>query len=113
MFSSNPLEYIYIVIIGMAAVSYFSRELPFVILKGRKLKPGIVEWMGYIPIAVLSALLIPALLIDGESKTLFISLDNLFLITGVLTFIFGLFIKNLFAVIIFGVALLAALRYFI
>lgn len=113
MFSSNPLEYIYIVIIGMAAVTYFSRELPFVVLKGKKLKPAIVEWLGYIPTAVLAALLIPALLVDGESKKLFISLDNLFLISGIFTFLFGIFIKNLFAVIIFGVVLLAVLRYFI
>ena len=113
MLSNNPVEYIYLIIIGMAAVTYFSRELPFVILKGKKLKPAIVEWMGYIPIAVLAALLIPALLIDSESNKLFISFDNLFLITGILTFLFGLFIKNLFAVIIFGVSLLAILRWFI
>lgn len=113
MLNNGFVEYIYIVIIGMAAVTYFSRELPFVILKGKKLKPAIVEWMGYIPTAVLAALLIPALIIDSESKKIFISFDNLFLITGILTFIFGIFIKNLFAVIIFGVSLLAVLRYFL
>lgn len=113
MFSSNPLEYIYIIIIGMGAVTYFSRELPFVILKGKKLKPAIVEWLGYIPIAVLAALLIPALIVDSESKKLFISLDNLFLISGICTFLFGIFVKNLFVVIIFGVILLALLRYFV
>lgn len=113
MLSNNPIEYIYMIIIGMAAVTYFSRELPFVILKGRKLKPEIVEWMGYVPVAVLSALLIPALIMDSSTNTIFISFDNLFLITGIMTFIFGLLIKNLFAVIIFGVSLLAILRYFL
>ena len=78
MLSNNPLEYVYMIIIGMAAVTYFSRELPFVILKGKKLNSSIVEWMGYVPIAVLAALLIPALLIDGESKKLFISLRDFF-----------------------------------
>ena len=112
MLSNNPLEYVYMIIIGMAAVTYFSRELPFVILKGKKLNSSIVEWMGYVPIAVLAALLIPALLIDGESKKLFISLDNLFLVAGIFTFLFGIFIKNLFAVIIFGISLLAVIRYF-
>ena len=112
MLSNNPLEYVYMIIIGMAAVTYFSRELPFVILKGKKLISSIVEWMGYVPIAVLAALLIPALLIDGESKKLFISLDNLFLVAGIFTFLFGIFIKNLFAVIIFGISLLAVIRYF-
>ena len=112
MLSNNPLEYVYMIIIGMAAVTYFSRELPFVILKGKKLNSSIVEWNGYVPIAVLAALLIPALLIDGESKKLFISLDNLFLVAGIFTFLFGIFIKNLFAVIIFGISLLAVIRYF-
>lgn len=112
MLSNNPLEYIYLIIIGMAAVTYFSRELPFVILKGKKLNPSIVEWMGYIPIAVLAALLFPALILDNETKKLFVSFDNLFLITGICTFIFGIFIKNLFAVIIFGIILLSVIRYF-
>lgn len=113
MLDNGFVEYIYLVIIGMAAVTYFSRELPFVILKGKKLKPAIVEWMGYVPVAVLSALLIPALIVDNGTKSIFISFDNLFLITGILTFIFGLLIKNLFAVIIFGISLLAVLRHFL
>ena len=45
MLSNNPLEYVYMIIIGMAAVTYFSRELPFVILKGKKLNSSIVEWI--------------------------------------------------------------------
>ncbi len=61
---------------------------------------------------MLAALLIPALLVDNDSKKLFISLDNLFLVSGVFTFLFGVFVKNLFVVIIFGVTLLALLRYF-
>ncbi len=105
------MEYIYITIIGMAVVTYFTRELPFVILKDKKLKPAIVEWMSYIPIAVLSALLFPALFIDSNTNSLFISFDNLFLVSAVLTFIFGFFIKNLFATIIFGVSILAIIRY--
>lgn len=108
---NNPINYIYFIIIGMAVVTYFSRELPFIILKGKKLKPAIVEWLGYIPVAVLSALLIPELLIDDNSKHINISLSNFYLVAGVLTFIFGYFVKNLFLVIIFGIGLLAVLRY--
>lgn len=108
---NNPINYIYFIIIGMALVTYFSRELPFVILKGKKLKPAIVEWLGYIPAAVLSALLIPALLTNGDSKNIDISFSNYYLITGILTFIFGYFVKNLFLIIIFGIVLLAVLRH--
>lgn len=109
--ANNPINYIYFIIIGMAVVTYFSRELPFIILKGKKLKPAIVEWLSYIPVAVLAALLIPALLTGGSGKTIDISLSNFYLVAGVLTFIFGYFVKNLFLVIIFGIGLLAVLRY--
>lgn len=108
---NNTINYIYFIIIGMAVVTYFSRELPFIVLKGKKLKPAIVEWLGYIPVAVLSALLIPELLTNGNGKEIDISFNNLFLITGIITFCFGYFIKNLFATIIFAICLLAVLRY--
>lgn len=108
---NNPINYIYFIIIGMTVVTYFSRELPFIVLKGKKLKPAIVEWLGYIPVAVFSALLIPELLTNGNGKEIDISFNNLFLITGIITFCFGYFIKNLFATIIFAICLLAVLRY--
>ncbi len=109
--ANNALENIYLVIIGMALVTYLARQLPFLILKGKKLKPAIVEWLGYIPVAVLSALLIPALLTNGNGKIIELSFNNYYLIAGMATFIIGYFIKNLFAVIIFGIALVALLRY--
>lgn len=108
---NNPINYIYFIIIGMTVVTYFSRELPFIVLKGKKLKSAIVEWLGYIPVAVPSALLIPELLTNGNGKEIDISFNNLFLITGIITFCFGYFIKNLFATIIFAICLLAVLRY--
>lgn len=108
---NDALNYIYFIIFGMAFVTYFSRELPIIVLKGKKLKPAIVEWLGYIPVAVLAALLLPALLTNGNGKVIDISFNNYYLIAGVLTFIFGYFTKNLFAVIIFGICLLAFIRY--
>lgn len=108
---NSPINYIYFIIIGMALVTYFSRELPFVVLKGKKLKPAIVEWLGFIPVAVLSALLIPALLTDGDGKNINISFSNYYLIAGISTFVFGYFVKNLFLVIIFGIIVLAFIRF--
>ncbi len=107
----NKFLYIYSIIIGSALVTYFSRELPFVILKGKKLKPAIVEWLSYVPVAVLAALLIPALLTNGSGNNIDISFDNHYLIAGTAAFIFGKFIKNLFAVIMFGIFFLAVVRY--
>ena len=50
-----------------------------------------------------------SLIVNG--KEIDISFNNLFLITGIITFCFGYFIKNLFATIIFAICLLAVLRY--
>lgn len=101
---------IYITIIGMALVSYFSRELPFVLLKGRNLNPVIMEWMSYIPTAVLGALLVPGIIITENHFN--ISLSNDFLIAGIATIIFGSLVNNLFAVIIFGIGFLSIIRNF-
>ena len=111
--NSSSLEYIYVIILGMAAVSYFSRELPFILLKGRKLKPAIVQWMSFIPTAVLAALLLPALILDSKTNSFFISISNDFLLAGIATFIFSYFVENLFAVVVFGIVFLAILRNFI
>lgn len=111
--NTNSMEYIYIIILGMAVVSYFSRELPFVLLKGRKLKPSIVQWMGFIPTAVLAALLLPALVLDQDTNKFFISLSNDFLLAGIVTIIFSYFINNLFAVVAFGIIILSVLRNFV
>lgn len=100
---------IYITIIGMALVSYFSRVLPFVVLKGRKLNPAVMEWMSYIPAAVLGALFLPGILITENHFN--ISLSNEFFITGIAVIIFGSIVNNLFAVIIFGISFLTVLRY--
>ncbi len=108
---NNSVENIYLIIIGMAFVTYLARELPFIILKDKKLKPAIVEWLSFIPVAVLSALLFPALITNGNGKIIDITFYNHYLIAGILTFIFGIFVKNLFAVIMFGIGIIALLRY--
>ncbi len=107
---NNVLNHIYFIIIGMALVTYLSRELPFIVLKGKKLKPAIVEWLSFVPVAVLSALLMPALLTYGSSNVLNLSFSNYYLISGIAAFVFGIIVKNLFAVIIFGITFLAILR---
>lgn len=107
---NNGIMDIYVIIFGMAIVTYFCRGIPIAVLKGRRLNRKIAEWMSFIPAAVLSALLMPALIINAKEHSIDISVHNLFLIAGVLTFVFGFFVRNLFAVIIFGIAVLALIR---
>ncbi|MBE3581440.1 MAG: AzlD domain-containing protein [Thermoanaerobacteraceae bacterium] len=52
---------IWLVIIGMALVTYLPRMLPLVLLSRVRLPDIFLRWLGYIPAAVLAALLAPAL----------------------------------------------------
>lgn len=108
-------SYIYLIIFGMAVVTYAGRELPFLILGNRKLNNKVVLWLSFIPASVMSALVCQEILINKSTSITFvdISFNNLFLWVGIATFIFGYFIKNFFATVVFGMAFLAGLRYFI
>ena len=46
----------------MMAVTYVPRVLPMLLLSSRKLPQVVVAWLSYVPVAVLAAMLFPALL---------------------------------------------------
>lgn len=106
--------YIYAVIFGMALVTYAGRELPFLILGGRKLNEKVVSWLSFVPVSVMSALVCQEIFINKSAGMPFIDLsfNNLFFWVGLATFVVGYFAKNFFITVVFGMAFLAALRYF-
>jgi branched-subunit amino acid transport protein len=55
---------IWLTIIGMAAVTFLSRASGLVLLRGET-PAWLVRWLSYVPIAVFTALIIPALLIQS------------------------------------------------
>jgi len=62
-----PAEYI-LVVIGMSVVTYLPRWLPLFALSNRRLPVWLEEWLDLIPMAILSALLLPLLITTGEPK---------------------------------------------
>lgn len=103
--------YVLITILGMAAVTYLPRVLPLWLLAGRNLSPVIIKWLSYIPVAVLSALTLPSLLIREEYVD--VGFDNFFLWAAIPTLLFALKTKSLFGSVIVGMGLVAGLRFFI
>ena len=97
-------------VLGMAVVTYLPRLLPTLLLSSRPLSPTITTWLGYVPVAVLSAMLLPALLVP--EKHLDLSLDNLFLLAALPTFVVAGVTRSLFAAVLTGVGLVAGARYF-
>lgn len=102
---------ILLIIIGMSLVTYLPRALPLVVLSKFELPPLFRRWLQFIPIAVLSALLAPAVLMSGNR--LAISLDNNTLIASVLCFGVAAKTRNIFLTIVVGILamfMLQALR---
>ena len=101
---------IFLTILGMAAVTYVPRLLPTWLLSSRTLPRWLVIWLRHVPVAVLSAMLFPAILTDGGQ--LHLGLDNLFLLSALPTLVVAWRSRSLFAPVATGVLLVALARRF-
>jgi branched-subunit amino acid transport protein len=89
--------------IGMGLVTYVPRWAPLVALSRRSLPRWLEEWLDLIPAAILSALILPALMTAGEPKQL--TLWNHELIVAVPVFLFALRTRSLGGTVVLGMAL--------
>jgi branched-subunit amino acid transport protein len=55
---------------AMGLVTYLPRWLPLLYLAHRRLPKGLIDWLSFIPVAILSALLAPILFTDSASRSL-------------------------------------------
>ena len=101
---------IFFIIIGMMVVTYGPRVLPVLALSSRELPPVVVRWLGYVPTAVLSAMLVPSLL--APEGVVNLGFDNIYLWVAIPTFAVAIFTRNFFGTVAVGMGLVAAVRYF-
>ena len=96
------------IILGMALVTVTPRMLPVVALASRSLPPALARWLSYVPVAVLAAMLFPALLVqDGRIN---VGAGNLFLLASIPTFFVAWKTRSLFGSVMVGMILVAAGR---
>ena len=95
-------EYLYL-LLGMGAVTYLPRMLPLVALAHRKLPQAVVDWLGYIPVAILSALVAPGLF--TESATRSFAFGKLDLLVAIPTLLFAARTKSLGGTVVVGMGL--------
>jgi branched-subunit amino acid transport protein len=106
-------ETVLIAILGMMAVTYVPRALPVLVLSSRKLPQVLVRWLGYVPVAVLAAMLFPALLVpEGQAggRQIDLGLDNLFLWAAVPTLLVAWKRRSFFGAVIVGMVVVAVAR---
>jgi branched-subunit amino acid transport protein len=58
----------WLVILGMALVTYATRVIMMVAMRG-KMTPVLQRWLGYVPVAVFTALIVPPLLLQAQGTT--------------------------------------------
>lgn len=97
-------------LVGMMAVTALPRILPLIALSSRNLPPLVGRWLGYVPAAVLSAMLAPALLTPEGSLNL--GFSNPFFWAALPTFAVAWRTRSIFAPVITGMALVALARLF-
>ena len=100
--------YILIIIIGSGIVTLLPRVIPLVFLNNIKLKKSIINWLNYIPISVLSALLAQELLFSNGQISIF---NNEKILAALPTFLVAIFTKSLLWTVIIGVISMMIIKF--
>ncbi len=87
----------------MGIVTYIPRSLPLVFLARRRLPRWLIDWLGLIPVAILSALVAPILFINDDLRTFDLTTPEL--LVAVPTFLFAWKTKSLGGTVLVGMAL--------
>ena len=102
----------WIIITGMTLVTLLPRIVPIMLLSGRKMPKIAERWLSLIAPAILSALLLPELLLDRSGSAPSLSFFNIYLFAALPTFLVAWKSKSLFGAVVTGLATVALARLF-
>jgi len=88
---------------GMGLVTYLPRWLPLHFLTRKSLPEWFIQWLELIPAAILSALLLPALVLGGEPRHLDLMRPELWV--ALPTFVFAWWTRSLGTTVVVGMLL--------
>ncbi len=94
----------------MTIVTYIPRVIPVLVLSRRSLPEPLERWLSYVPVAVLAALLAPALFAPEGIVDLAVTTNPAFWVS-IPVFIIALFTRNLFATVLSGMLMIALFRH--
>ena len=103
----------WLIIAGMALVTFLPRVIPILLLSGRKM-PKIVElWLSFIAPAILAALLAPELFLDRRDPvTPSLVLSSVYIKAAIPAVIVAWKTRSLFGTVAVGIVAAALLRLF-
>ena len=98
------------IIFGMAVVTFLPRFLPMAFLTQWVIPERVRMGLGYIPTAILSAIVFPILFFDGRGEVAF---QPHSLLSAIFVFIFSWKLKRLWASVILGMLVYWGLGFFL
>lgn len=97
------------IVIGMALVTYLPRMLSTVAFSRVDLPDPLLDWLKFVPVAILSSLLILSILApDGN---IFLSIRNPFILASIPVFIVAFKTENLTISVLCGIVSMAILNF--
>lgn len=97
-----------IIILGMAIVTFGTRYLVMIYFSKVKMSPILKTALNFVPPVILTAIIIPILLL--ENGKLYLSINNIPLISGIITGLIAIKTKNLLTTILIGMAIFWGLK---
>lgn len=98
-----------LLILGCALVTWIPRILPFILVKNLKMPAILLRWLAYIPVCILSALVIEGLF---EKQAHIVTVQWMNVMALIPTLVVALVTKSLSKTVVVGVLTMAILRYF-
>ena len=102
----------FLLIIGMFAATFSFRYVLWGTAGRFHFPPWLSDALGFVPPAVLTAIIIPSVLIPN-GKDILLTLDNPYLLAAIASIAIALWRKNLLLTIIFGLSIFMALKWWI
>ncbi len=100
---------IIITLVGMGVVTYLTRALFIIAMKGDRLPPFVIRWLSFVPVAVLAAIICPML--AAPEKRLDLTYTNPYLLAGAAATVIALVTKNLIITVIGGMGIILLLKF--
>jgi len=98
-----------IMIIAMAFVTFIPRYIPLAVLSKFEIPKIIVDWLRFIPPAILAALLVPGILMSNGK--LLLTQQNTFLLAALPTTMVAIYKRNIFLTVLVGMLMILLLEY--
>jgi len=105
----NPSQVVLLIAL-MSIVTYIPRVFPVLILSRRRLPEPVERWLSYVPVAVLAALLAPALFAP-EGTLDFAAATNPAFWVSIPVFGIAILTRNLFATVLSGMLMIALFKH--